>query len=141
MATSYATAADVATRLNVQFTLGETEQCEGLLRGVSARMRARLPLLDQWIADGLTEPDLALDVAFHMAATAITVADTGPGARTVAHPEHTITISSEAAAGVRLSDADAELLTPSGLRPSRGRPFSIRPGQDPTPLEPLCPKW
>lgn len=127
---TYATPPDVATRLNVEFDAGETAQCEALLEDVSVLMRARLPLLDQWIADGLTETGLAKSKACYLAMQAITVIDAGVGSEQTSHPEYFVRISTAAQAGVRLSDDDVNDLTPSSLRTQRGKAFSIRPGSD-----------
>lgn len=141
MATSYATPTDVATRLNVTFNTGETAQCEALLEDVSARMRARLPSLDTWITAGDTDAVLAKGIACELAMTAITVIDTGMGADQVMHPEHTVRISSAASAGIRLSDSDAELLTPVSSRSARGKAFSIHPSGDPDWSYPCPTSW
>lgn len=127
---TYADPTDVATRLNVTFDDGETAQCEALLGDVSVLMRARLPQLDTWIADGLTETALAKSIACYLAMQAITVIDAGVGSEQTSHPEHFVRISTAAQAGVRLSDDHINDLTPDSLRTRRGKAFSIRPGSD-----------
>lgn len=127
MATSYADPFDVALRINTEFTGDETSQCEALLEDVSEIMRARLPALDTWIADGKVTAGLAKAVACELARQAITVADTGFGVKQETHPEHSVTFTDAATAGLDLTDRQIDLLTPANLK-SRGRAFNIHPG-------------
>ncbi|MDQ3579508.1 MAG: hypothetical protein M3443_18315 [Actinomycetota bacterium] len=127
MAAPYAEPSDVATRLNLEFTAGQSSQCSALLADVSSRIRARLASLDGWIATGLVDAALVKGIACEMAMAAITVIDAGVGVDEVAQPEHRVRISTAAAAGIRLSDADMDLLTPSAVRDRRNPAFSIQP--------------
>ena len=129
MATPYALPSDVATRLGItEFTTSETLQALSLLDDVSEIMRARLPLLDTWIATGKTTTGLALACAAWMAMQAITVSSTGVGIRQEVHPEHSVTFTDAATAGLDLTDAWISLLTPDTSE--RQKAFSIRPGND-----------
>lgn len=131
MATSYAEPDDVAIRLGLGesgFTTAENLQALTLLQDVSEIMRARLPSLDAWIAAGRTTSGLALAVACQLAMQAITVSTTGIGIRQEVHPEHSVTFTDAAAAGLDLTDAQISLLTPTTINSTRA--FSIRPGSD-----------
>lgn len=122
---TYATSTDVADRLGFDFDDRETRQCDALLEDVSAIMRARLPALDSWITQVLVDAALAKAVCCWVAMGAITVVGTGVGVTSETHPEHAVTISTAAAAGLDLSDAQISQLTPIA---TGGRAFSIHPG-------------
>jgi hypothetical protein len=129
VATPYAVPSDVATRLGLDgFTTQENLQALALLDDVSEIMRARLPSLDIWIATGKTTEGLARAVACQLAMQAITVSSTGFGIRQEVHPEHSVTFTDAAAAGLDLTDAQISLLTPNVSEYPRA--FSIRPGND-----------
>lgn len=127
---TYALPSDVAIRLglgNDGFDEDEDAQCQALLEDVSAVMRARLPSLDTWISSALVEAGTAKAVCCWLAMECITVTNTGVGVSGETHPEHAVTIRS--AAGLDLTDAQVDQLTPSSAK-GRGRPFSIRPAGD-----------
>lgn len=126
MAAPYATPDDVAIRLGVTFTQVERDQAFALLVDVSAIMGARLPQLDAWITDGTVKYEVARAVACQVAMLAINVTTTGVGIRQEVHPEHSVTFTDAATAGLDLTDAQISLLTPNTLE--RGRAFSIHPG-------------
>lgn len=129
MATPYAEPDDVAIRLGINaFTASEGLQALALLSDVSEIMRARLPLLDTWIATGKTTSGLALAIACQMAMQAITISTVGVGVRQEVHPEHSVTFTDAATAGLDLTDSQISLLTPDAEE--RGKAFSIRPGSD-----------
>lgn len=123
---TYASTTDVADRLGLDFDEREERQCEALLEDVSAIMRARLPSLDTWITDALTDPAVAKTVCCWIAMGAITAVSTGVGVTSETHPEHAVTISTAAAAGLDLTSDQISLLTP--ISTTGGRAFSIHPG-------------
>lgn len=123
---TYATSTDVADRLGFDLDDREVRQCEALLRDVSSIMRARLPSLDANLLAGTVEADLATAVCCWVAMGAITVVSTGVGVTSETHPEHAVTISTAAAAGLDLSDDQISQLTPPVT--TGGRAFSIHPG-------------
>lgn len=123
---TFATPADVATRLLIDFDDRETAQCQALLEDVSAIMRARLPSLAADILAATVDADLAKAVCCWVSMGAITVVSTGVGVTSEQHPEHAVTISSAAAAGLDLTDSQISLLTPPVT--TGGRAFSIHPG-------------
>lgn len=125
---TYATASDVATRLNVTFSTGEEAQATALLEDVSAIMRGprRLPQLDAWIAAGKIDAALARAIACQLAMQAITVTSAGAGVKSETHPEYSITFTDAATAGLDLTDRQIEMLTPP--IDTRGRAFNIHPG-------------
>jgi ribosomal protein RSM22 (predicted rRNA methylase) len=131
VATSYATAADVASRLTVEFTDAEKTQASQLIRYASAIMRKRLAdvgaNLDTGIATGTIEPDLAEAVCVDVVTQAITVKQ---GVKSEAHPEYTIVFQDATDAGLDLTDRQIELLTPvaESADAVRGKAFSIHPG-------------
>lgn len=128
MAAPYATPEDVSTLLKVAFDEADTQQCLLVLAVVSASMRSRLPSLDSWIAQGLTDPILAMGCAFAMTKDCVQIVDAG-NVKSETHPEHTIVFrdfTDEDELDVPASWIDR--LTPNQLRRSRGRPISIRPG-------------
>lgn len=129
---TYALPSDVATRLGLGpdgFDETDEGQCLALLEDVSEIMRARLPLLDTWITNGVVTAKLARTVACWLAMQCINVVTVGVGSTNQTHPEHSVTIASAAASGVDLTDAQIDMLTPSTAKPS-GRAFSVRPGGD-----------
>lgn len=129
VATPYAEPDDVAIRLGLSgFTNAEELQALALLSDVSEIMRARLPLLDTWISNGKTTAGLALAIACQLAMQAITISNVGVGVRQEVHPEHSVTFTDAATAGLDLTDAQISLLTPDA--DERGKAFSIRPGSD-----------
>ena len=131
MATYYAKAQDVATRLTVAFTDAETTQAEQLIRYVSAIMRKRMAdvfaNLDAGLAAGTIERDLAESVCVAVVTQAITVKQ---GVKSEAHPEYTIVFQDATEAGLDLTDRQIELLTPTGPSADevRGKAFSVHPG-------------
>lgn len=131
MATYYATAKDVATRLTVEFTDAETARAEQLIRYVSAIMRKRLADvgadLGAGIANETIEADLAESVCVDVVTQAITVKQ---GVKSEAHPEYTIVFQDASDAGLDLTDRQIELLTPvaESADAVRGKAFSIHPG-------------
>lgn len=126
MATPFATSDDVATLLTVTFDQAEELQCTMILAAISAAMRSRLPDLDTWIADGLTDPVLAKFAACDIAKTYVQVTKTG-GVKSETHPEYAVVFQDVTGRGVDLTEW-ADLLTPSANRNARGRAFSIHPG-------------
>lgn len=126
---TYATAANVATRLKVTFDSGETAQATQLIRYVSAIMRTRVlkatgVALDVGIASGDIEPDLVESVCVDVVTQAVTVQ---VGVKSEAHPEYTIVFQDASDAGLDLTDRQIELLTPY-IGDTRGRAFNIHPG-------------
>lgn len=123
---TYATTTDVADRLGFDLDGAELRQCQALLEDVSVIMRARLPLLNANILAGTVDADLAKAICCWVAMGAITVVTTGVGVTSETHPEHAVTISTAAAAGLDLSDGQISQLTP--IVTGGGRAFSIHPG-------------
>ncbi|WP_116206231.1 Gp19/Gp15/Gp42 family protein [Amycolatopsis circi] len=128
---TYATAADVATLLLVDFNAAETAKAEALIRYVSAIMRKRLrgvgADLDAGIADGSIESDLAEGVCVDVVAQAVEVKR---GVKSEAHPEYTIVFQDGTAANLDLTAGQIELLTPTEQDANhvRGKAFSVHPG-------------
>lgn len=129
MAEPFAAPSDVEDLVNVTFDAGETRQCRMVLAAVSAVMRSRLPALDTWIAQGLTDPVLATFCAATKTKDLVDVIEAG-NVKSEAHPEHTVTFRDFDESDIDLSDRWLDLLTPSDLRDQSGRAFSIRPGRD-----------
>lgn len=128
MADPFATPEDVATVLKVAFDEADTLQCRMVLAAVSASMRSRLPSLDSWIAQGLTDPVLAQFCAVTMTRDCVQVVDAG-NVKSEQHPEHTIVFRDFTDEDdLEVPDSWIDRLTPHELRRSRGRPISIRPG-------------
>jgi hypothetical protein len=131
VATSYATATDVATILLVEFNDAETTKTQALVRYVSAIMRKRLgdvgANLDSGIADGSIESDLVEGVCVDVVSQAVEVKR---GVKSEAHPEYTIVFQDATDAGLDLTDRQIELLTPvaESADAVRGKAFSIHPG-------------
>lgn len=123
MAASYASAADVATRLGIEFSDSETEQAKALIRYVSAIMRKRVAGLDSGIAARTIESDLAEAVCVDVVTQAVSVKQ---GVKSEAHPEYTIVFQDATTAGLDLTDRQIELLAP--VVDSRGKAFSVHPG-------------
>jgi hypothetical protein len=128
---TYASPADVATRLGVTFTDAETEQAKALIRYVSAIMRKRLAdvgaNLDRGLADSSIERDLAEAVCVDVVTQAVSVKQ---GVKSEAHPEYTIVFQDATTAGLDLNSDQIGLLTPTGptLDEVRGKAFSVHPG-------------
>lgn len=120
---TYASPADVATRLGVTFTDTETERAKALIRYVSAIMRKRVSGLDFGLDGATIERDLAEAVCVDVVTQAVSVKQ---GVKSEAHPEYTIVFQDATAAGLDLSDRQIELLTP--VVDSRGKAFSVHPG-------------
>jgi hypothetical protein len=131
VATSYATAADVATILLVEFSDVETAKAQALIRYASAIMRKRLAdvgaNLDAGLADGSIERDLAEGVCVDVVTQAVEVKR---GVKSESHPEYTIVFQDATDAGLDLTDRQIELLTPvaESADTVRGKAFSIHPG-------------
>lgn len=119
--------ADVGLRIGVEYgeDLAEYEQVAALCEDVSGMIRARRPLIDQWIADGDIPAAVVVAVACQVVARVLTSISTGGvGVRSETHPEYGYELTASAAAGLNLTKAELELLTaPAG----RSRPFSIQP--------------
>ena len=116
----------VGVRLGVEYEPGaELDQVTAFCADVSALIRSRRPLIDQWIADGDISADTVVAVACQVAARAMTSANTGGvGIRSEQHPEYSYELTSSTAAGLNLSNRELAMLTPPGFR---NRPFSIFP--------------
>jgi hypothetical protein len=127
VATPFAVPDDVATMLNVVFTDGQVAQCGMLLAGVSAIMRSRLPLLDDWLTAGSVDPVLAHLCACEMASSRIDVTR-ARGLKSEQLPEHTVIFRDVDLSSVDVSEQWIDLLTPHDERDDRGRAFSILPG-------------
>lgn len=123
---TFATPEDVAKRLGFDFDDRETDQCEALLEDVSEIMRTRLPTLDANILAGTVRAGTAKAICCWVAMGAITVVNTGVGVASEQHPEHAVTISNAAAAGLTLTDGQVSQLTPPASRDAKA--FSIIPG-------------
>lgn len=118
---------DVADQLGTTFEQGGADyrQVEAFCTLVSALIRARRPLVDQWIAEGVLDPDLVTGVAVQVVARLRTTAETGGvGLRGETHPEYSYELTASAAAGLNLTKAELTALTPAA---GRQRPFSIIP--------------
>lgn len=126
MATPFATPTDVATLLKVTFDPAEELQCEMVLAAISAAFRSRLPDLDTWITDGLTDPVLAKFAVCDIAKQYIQVTKVA-GVKSETHPEYAVVFQDMSGTGVELGDW-IDLLTPASNRTARGRAFSIHPG-------------
>jgi hypothetical protein len=126
VATAFAEPTDVATLLKVTFDDAETLQCAMVLAAISAAIRSKLPELDDWIADGLTDPVLAKFAVCDIAKGYIQVVTVG-GVKSETHPEYAIVFQDLPRSGMDLGDW-IDLLTPASNRSARGRAFSIHPG-------------
>lgn len=126
MATPYASPSDVAALLKVTFDQAEELQCTMVLAAISAALRSKLPELDTWITEGLTDPDLAKFAVCDIATSYIQVTET-KGIKSETHPEYTVVFQDVARSGVDVTDW-IDLLTPASNRRARGRAFSIHPG-------------
>lgn len=127
---TYALPSDVAIRLGLGatgFDEDDEAQCQALLEDVGGIMRSRLPALDTWISSSLVDSAALKGITCWLAMECITVVTTGVGKSGETHPEHAVTIRS--AAGLDLTDAQIDQLTPPSAKPA-GRPFSIRPAGD-----------
>jgi hypothetical protein len=126
---TYASTSDVATRVGLGtagFDEAEEAQCQALLEDVSEIMRARLPSLDTWILAGSVTEALAKSAACWMAMQCITVANVGVGTESEQHPEHAVTITDAASAGIDLPAYWISLLTPATEKTSSAA-FTITP--------------
>lgn len=128
---TYASAADVATLLLVDFNPAETAKAQALIRYTSAIMRKRLADvgadLDAGLAAGTIERDLAEGVCVDIVLGAVEVKR---GVKSEAHPEYTIVFQDATTASLDLTDAQVELLKPTAetAEQARGKAFSIHPG-------------
>ncbi len=119
------TPADVGERLGVTYVDPELTQVTALCRDVSALIRSRRPLIDQWIAEGQIDSDTVVAVAVQIVARALTSISTGGvGVRSEQHPEYSYELTSSTAAGLNIGNRELAMLTPFGFR---NRPFSIFP--------------
>ncbi|MEU7787666.1 Gp19/Gp15/Gp42 family protein [Amycolatopsis sp. NPDC049159] len=131
MATYYARAEDVATRLTVTFTDSEKARADQVIRHVSAIMRKRLADvgadLDAGLAAGTIERDLAEAVSVDVVTQTVEVKR---GVKSEAHPEYTIVFQDATTAGLDLTADQIGLLTPTGPSADevRGKAFSVHPG-------------
>jgi hypothetical protein len=123
----FATADDVATRLNTTFEGAETNQVNAFLDDVSAVIRADVPDIDDRITAGTLDTGLVRAVVFQIVARLLTAAGNGIGVASETHPEYAYTLTKAAAAGLGLTDDEISRLSVRHV----GRPFSIRPGSDP----------
>ena len=104
----------------------QQDQVEALCTDVSALIRARLPLIDQWIAGGAISVEVVRAIACQVVARVLTTTQTGGvGIRSEQHPEYSYELTASAAAGLNLTKAEIAALTPTV---GRSRPFSIIPG-------------
>lgn len=117
---------DVALRLGRIFTDQELFQVGALCDDVSGIIRARRPQIDTWIADGDLPQATVVAVACQVVARVLTTVDLGGvGIVSETHPEYAYELSQAAAAGLRLTQDELDLLTPVT---GRRRAFSIQPG-------------
>ncbi|RTL65910.1 MAG: hypothetical protein EKK42_20405 [Pseudonocardiaceae bacterium] len=116
---------DVGIRLGVEYEEPELSQVAALCDDVSELIRARRPLIDQWITDGYLSAGTVVAVAVQVVARALTSVNTGGvGIRSEQHPEYSYELTSSTAAGLNLSNREIAMLTPPRFR---NRPFSIFP--------------
>jgi len=116
---------DVGTRLGTTYSGIELDQVTALCADVSALIRSRRPLIDEWITDGLIDSAAVVAVAVQVVARALTSITTGGvGIRAEQHPEYSYELTSSTASGLNLSNRELAMLTPYGFR---NRPFSIFP--------------
>jgi hypothetical protein len=125
---AFATAKNVADRLGVTHTAEEMVQTDALLEDVAEEIRSRLPSIDSWILQGLTTPGIARKVSVDIVEAYLN--GSGLGVRSRTHPELADQYDESASNGLVPSDDQLNRLTPSSLRTSPGRPFSIRPKGD-----------
>lgn len=116
------------TELTTETYAGAAEaQVRALIRSISGRIRARLPNLDTWIADGLVDPVMVQDLVVQVTIRALDALTRGLGVISETHPEYAYRVSEAAAAGVSgITEDEWRALTPQSRRP-RGA-FSITPG-------------
>ena len=125
MGTPFATPSDVAARLNTTFDEGQTQQCTLLLADVSALMRTKSPGLDDRIASGEVDSDLALAVACQIVIRVTSAVDHGGSAVLgETYPEYAYQLAQAASHGLAMTDDEIDLLSGS----PESRAFSIIPG-------------
>jgi hypothetical protein len=127
MGVPFATPADVAGRLNTTFDEGQEQQITLLLQDVSGLVRTKSTGLDDRIANGEVDSDLALAVTCQILIRVVAAVDHG-GAAVVSetYPEYAYQLARSAAAGLAMTDDEIDLL--SGVPPKRA--FSVTPGGD-----------
>lgn len=124
----FAEPADIAKRHNVTFDEGETTQCEAFMEDVSAGIRAKRPQIDEQITAGAVSAKVVRGVVCQVVARMLTTAGKA-GLSGETYPEYSYQLSSAATAGLLLSDAEWELITPASTEDTgRGKAFSIIPG-------------
>lgn len=116
------------TELTMEHYTGAVEmRVRALIRAISGRIRAHLPDLDSWIAEGSVDPVMVQDLVVGVVIRALDALERGAGVISETHPEYSYRLSEAAAAGVNgITDDEWALLTPQSRRP-RGA-FSITPG-------------
>lgn len=125
MGAPFATPDDVAGRLDTTFDSGQTQKITLLLQDISALIRTKSPGIDDRIASGEVDSDLALAVACQIAIRLDeSMNHGGASVMSETYPEYAYQLAQAAAAGLAMTDDEIDLL--SGL-PGR-RAFSIIPG-------------
>lgn len=125
MGAPFATPSDVANRLNTTYDDGQTQKVTLLLQDVSALMRSKSPGVDDRIANGEVDSDLALAVACQiLIRVAEAVEHGGTPVISETYPEYAVQLGRLDAAGLAMTDDEISLL--SGVPPKRA--FSITPG-------------
>lgn len=118
---------DVGVRLGTAYGEDTAEylQVLAICEDVSGMIRTRRPLVDEWVATGVLAESVVVAVACQVVARVLTtVTQGGVGVRSETHPEFSYELTASAAAGLNLTKAEINLLTPAG---KREKPFSIQP--------------
>lgn len=111
-------------RQNVTYEDAELAQVSAMCDDVSALIRSRLPLIDQWISDGEMSKDAVVAVAAQVVARALTSVRTGGvGVRSEAHPEYSYELTATTANGLALTNREVAMLVP---RSHHAHPFTVR---------------
>lgn len=121
----FATVEDLETRLGVQYDETERGQVTALIDDVSALIRQARPSIDADIDAGLISAGVVLMVTCQVVARYMSTVDSGGiGVRSEQHPEYGYTLTTAAANGLQLTQAELALLTPAS---QRSKAFSIMP--------------
>lgn len=124
---AFATIPDVEKRLKVSITdQADIDQMTAFLDDVSALIRKRRPRIDQWIAAGLLDAEWVRAVTCQVVARLLNSYEMGAGVESETYPEWSYRLSKVAAAGLALTEAEVDDLTPE--TEGRERAFSIHPG-------------
>jgi len=124
VAATFVHPSDVALRLGVEYTSQEQFQVGALCEDVSGLIRARRPQIGTWIADGDVSQDIVVAVACQVVERVLNTVGTA-GLLSETYPEYAYELTPAAAAGLRLTQDELDLLTPVT---GRRKAFSIQPG-------------